>query len=67
MQGTPRIPEPQQQTTWRVLVIGLVLDDLGVSPRLPNLGLADIALNGGAKRMPTELKLPTCQLGANFS
>ncbi len=67
MQGAACRGEPEQQTTRRVLVIGIVLDDPGAPPGLLDFGFADVAFHSAAERVPAELELPGYQVSANFS
>jgi hypothetical protein len=66
VQGASTGRESQQQCAGGILLIRIVLDQLGGGAGLADLLLADIALDGTAKGMTTELEFPGIQLSLDF-
>ena len=66
MQRSSTCSEAKQQRAGRVLVVGVVFDDLGGNARFLNLGRADVALDHPPERVPTKLKLACGQLPPNL-
>jgi len=62
MQWASTRSKSQQQRAGRILVVGIVLDDLGFCSRVTDFLLADVAFNHAAKRVPAELKTTLRQL-----
>jgi len=52
MQSASNRSKSQQQRAGRILVVGIVLDDLGFCSRVADFLLADVPLNDAAKRVP---------------
>ena len=57
----PCICETQEQATWRVLIVRIILNNGGALAGFTNISLANISLNGTFERMPTELKGSGCK------
>src|SRR5260370_41589289 len=57
--------ETQEQGARGILVLGIILDHLGLRARLTNLLFADIALHHAPASVTTEFKLPSGQLLLN--
>ena len=57
MDGASLSSESEKQTARRIFVIGVVFDDLSLSPSLSDLLLADIAFDSPLEGMTTEFKL----------
>ncbi len=66
MQRTIFERKTQHQATGRVLVIRVIFDDDGVSRRLANFQLGNIALDGAPQGMTGKFKLPGGQLLADL-
>ena len=62
MQRSPVKREAQEQTAWRVLVVGVLFNDVRSNASLLNLLSADVSFNDTPKRMTTELEFSGGQL-----
>jgi hypothetical protein len=56
VQRTSCIRKTQEQTTWRILIIRIILDNGSVPAGLTNISLADISFNNTFEGMATELE-----------
>jgi hypothetical protein len=62
MQWASSFCETQQQGARRILVVGIILDDLGPHTGFANFLLADVPFNRAVKRMLAELEQAGGQL-----
>jgi len=57
MERTPTSGEAKQQTTGRVLVVWIILDNPGIHACLTYFVIADVSLNSASESVVAELKL----------
>jgi len=66
VQGPSTRRETEQQRTWRIFVVGIVLDQLSSCARLPNFLFADVPLDYTPEGVATEFKFASGKLASNI-
>lgn len=66
MQRSSRTRQAQQETTWSVFVISIILDHSGVGSHLAYFQFANVPLNRTSEGMASEFKLTVGKLAANL-